>query len=373
MEISLCMIVKDEEVTIKRCLNSIKNLVDEIIIVDTGSTDKTVEYAKSLGAKVYDFKWIDDFSKARNYSFSKATKDYIFWLDADDILKESDVDKFKELKLSLDKKDVDSVIMNYVLGVDENGETTFSLKRNRLVKRSKNFKWIGAVHEYLEVSGSIVQKDIDIIHKKEKEYTNRNLKIYEKMLADNKEFSPRETFYFANELYDNLRYEEAIKYYEKFLNFKNNWVEDNKQACSKISHCFAILNDKENELKYILKSFEFDIPRADFCCRLGYKFLDENNYDAAIFWYTIAINSAPRKDDVSIISHDTYTYLPWIQLCVCYSKKGDFDSAYFSNEMAAKYKPDDSYIIHNRNYLKDKVSKDIIEKSQNTQIIQRNM
>ncbi len=369
MEISLCMIVKDEEVTIRRCLLSVKDVVDEIIIVDTGSNDKTVEYAKSLGAKVYNFEWVDDFSKARNYSFSKATKDYIFWLDADDILKESDIDKFKELKLNLAKEDIDSVIMNYILEVNEYGEATFSLKRNRLVKRSNNFKWIGAVHEYLDVKGNIIQSDINIIHKKEKKYTPRNLKIYGKMLADNKDFSPREIFYFANELYDNLRYEEAINYYKKFLSCKKNYLEDNIQACSKISYCYAFLDDKINELKYILKSFEYDIPRPDFCCRLGYKFLYENNYDAAIYWYTIAINRAPKKNELSLINHDTYTYLPWIQLCVCYSKKGDFNLAYFSNEMAAKYKPNDSYVIHNRNYLKDKVSKDIIEKSKNKNVI----
>ena len=86
--ISLCMIVKNEEDNIGNCLDNIKDLVDEIIIVDTGSTDKTKEIVKKYTDKIYDFEWVDDFSKARNYSFSKATKDYIFWLDADDILLE---------------------------------------------------------------------------------------------------------------------------------------------------------------------------------------------------------------------------------------------------------------------------------------------
>ncbi|MDE5995713.1 MAG: glycosyltransferase family 2 protein, partial [Eubacterium sp.] len=84
--ISLCMIVKNEEKVLARCLESIKNAVDEIIIADTGSTDNTKEIAKKYTDKIYDFEWVDDFSKARNFSFSKASKDYIMWLDADDII-----------------------------------------------------------------------------------------------------------------------------------------------------------------------------------------------------------------------------------------------------------------------------------------------
>ena len=97
MEISLCMIVKNEENVIDRCLNCVKDVVDEMIIVDTGSTDNTIAKAESLGAKIYNFQWIDDFAEARNFSFSKATKDYILWLDADDVLEEDDIVILKEL------------------------------------------------------------------------------------------------------------------------------------------------------------------------------------------------------------------------------------------------------------------------------------
>ena len=102
--ISLSMIVKNEEDVLARCLDSVKDIVDEIIIVDTGSIDKTKEIAKEYTDKIFDFKWIDDFSAARNYSFSKASKDYIFWLDADDIILEEDKEKLKQLKQDLDKE-----------------------------------------------------------------------------------------------------------------------------------------------------------------------------------------------------------------------------------------------------------------------------
>ena len=80
--LSLCMIVKDEETVLPRCLESVQGLFDEIVVIDTGSTDQTREIARSFGAEVFDFQWRDDFSVARNFSFSKATGDYLFWMDA---------------------------------------------------------------------------------------------------------------------------------------------------------------------------------------------------------------------------------------------------------------------------------------------------
>ena len=84
--LSLCMIVKDEENWLVRCLMSIMPVMDEIIVVDTGSTDRTRDIAKVFGAKVYDFEWNDDFSEARNFSLSKASGDWILVLDADEVL-----------------------------------------------------------------------------------------------------------------------------------------------------------------------------------------------------------------------------------------------------------------------------------------------
>ena len=86
--ISLCMIVKNEEDVIGRCLASVSDLVDEINIVDTGSTDRTKEIVKTYTDRIWDFEWVDDFALARNYSFQQATQEYVLWLDADDVLEE---------------------------------------------------------------------------------------------------------------------------------------------------------------------------------------------------------------------------------------------------------------------------------------------
>ena len=98
MKFSLCMIVKNEEVVLKDCLDSLRDLMDEIIIVDTGSTDRTKEIAAQYTDKIYDFEWCNDFAAARNFAFSKATGDYIYSADADEYIDEQNRVRFKALK-----------------------------------------------------------------------------------------------------------------------------------------------------------------------------------------------------------------------------------------------------------------------------------
>ncbi len=95
--LSLCMIAKNEEDNIERALMSVRPVVDEMIVVDTGSTDRTKEIAQALGANVYDFKWTNDFSAARNFSFSKASGRWILVLDADEAISQLDYEKLRAL------------------------------------------------------------------------------------------------------------------------------------------------------------------------------------------------------------------------------------------------------------------------------------
>ena len=199
--ISLCMIVKNEEDVLSRCLDSAKDIVDEIIIVDTGSTDKTVEIAKEYTKNVYHFKWIDDFAAARNFSFSKATKDYILWLDADDVILEEHKQEFLKLKNTLPYS-IDVVMLPYHVAFDENNIVTHSYYRERLLKREKNFQWLGAIHEAIPPQGTVIFGKAAISHKKlHPSDPDRNIRIFEKLLSEGKELEPRQQFYYARELY----------------------------------------------------------------------------------------------------------------------------------------------------------------------------
>ncbi|MEF2248476.1 MULTISPECIES: glycosyltransferase [unclassified Paenibacillus] len=348
--ISLCMIVKNEEESLGRCLASVKEAMDEIIIADTGSTDRTKEIAESFGAKVYDFPWIDDFGAARNFSFSKATQKFIMWLDADDVLGDEDLQGLLALKQQK-PFDYDSVTMNYVLTVDQKGNPVYSLRRNRLVRRSCGFQWHGPVHEYLAVSGSVYNSDIAVRHRKERTHTDRNLQIYLKRKEKGENFSPRDQYYFANELRDNGRYAEAIDMYEQFLNTRLGWVEDEIGACMKQAFCYGQLMQREKQMQALFRTLVYDLPRAEFCCQLGNVFMESGRWQQAIHWFRQATLLEVPAHLLSPIDHASWTWLPHLQLTVCYDRIGDRERALAHHEETKKLNPEHPSVKFNENYF----------------------
>ncbi|MDI4643935.1 glycosyltransferase family 2 protein [Cohnella hashimotonis] len=354
VKVSLCMIVKNEEETLERCLSSVADLVDEIVIVDTGSTDRTKNIAGKFDARIFDFQWVNDFSKARNYAFSQATQEYLLWLDADDILLPADREKFKTLVSALPVH-VDVVSMHYHLSRDEYGNVTSSLRRNRLLRRSMGYRWVGAVHEYVEVHGSTLNRDIAVTHDRVHTNSSRNLHIYEGKMAAGETFSPRDTYYFANELYEHGQWERAAEQYEKLLAFEHVWIEDRIGACGKASECYHQLGRNHEAKLKALQSFAYALPRAENCCRLGMFHLSENAYREAAWWYRLASELEMPTDSSALLQHACWTWLPHIQLCVCHDRMGEYALAYEENELAAQYIPNDSRIGANRSYLKSRL------------------
>src|SRR5690625_935876 len=349
------MIVKNEEDVLGRCLDSIYDLVDEINIVDTGSTDRTVDIAKKYTDRVYFFKWTGKFKDARNESFKYATKDYIFYMDADDVLLEDDRQKFKHLKQTLDPS-VDAVSMYYNAGTDEFGNVTLTFRRNRLLKRSRNFIWKGDVHNYLEVSGNIINSDIAITHKKKQHAVGRNLAIYEEKMKKGETFSPRDYFYYGNELRENGHYEQAIESYTKNIHLAEGWIEDKVYACINRADCYRLLGDIDNELVSLFHSFVFaKTPRTEICSRIGFNFQQKGDYQSAIYWYTLATTLKIDPNKWSFTYPAYSTWYPHLQLCVCYYNLQDFKKSYEHNEKARKYRPKDQRILFNKEMLEKKL------------------
>lgn len=354
--ISLCMIVKDEEKTLEKCLKSIKDIPDEIIIVDTGSNDRTKEIALNWTPNVHDFKWNDDFSAARNFSFDKASMDYILWLDADDILLDDDYKKFIELKHSLDST-IEAVSMIYHTLLDDNNNVLSSVKRLRLVKREKQFQWFGYVHEDLKTENQFnyIYSNIVITHVKpnEKTESKRNLMIYEKHIRQGKKMTPHDVFHYARELHKHKLYEKAIKIYLRFLTFKDIAVEHKLYVYNKLASCYYFVGKREKERETILKSFELDIPRPEFCCRLAEVFLEKNQYAQAAFWYKMALEVPTPEHPLTIENRPFMTWLPHKQLGLCYYQLGDYNKSYFHNQKAFDYLPNDQGIISNLQLLEE--------------------
>ncbi|AET66053.1 glycosyl transferase [Desulfosporosinus orientis DSM 765] len=351
--VSLCIIVKNEEKTISRCLDSVKDICDEIIIVDTGSSDQTKEIVKKYPVKILDFAWIDDFAAARNFAFSQATMDYILWLDADDVLRIEDQEKILKLMKNLDPY-VDAVSMLYHYAFDQHGNVSFSFRRNRLVKRDKNFRWVGAVHEYLEVSGNILNSDICVTHKRMQGHSSdRNLKIFERRREKGESFSPRDLYYYGNELFDHRLYSRAVEVYQEFLQTGQGWVEDEISACGKLADCFKELGETEKQLEYCYKSFNYASPRAEFCCRLGFYFLNAKQYEQGAFWYKLAARLEKPIGNSGFMIEACWTWLPHLQLCVCYDRLGKHELAYEHNEIAREYSPENAQVLYNKKYFEE--------------------
>ncbi len=349
--ISLCMIVKNEEKILSRCLTSVKDIVDEIIIVDTGSTDKTKTIAKTFTDKVYDFKWVNDFSKARNYSFSKATKDYILWLDADDVILPKDKEKILNLKNNL-SKDIDMVMMKYNIAFDNNGNPTFSYYRERLLKREKNYKWESPIHEVITPSGNIEYTDICITHKKEeKTLTTRNLDIFESMIKANITLDARQLYYYARELMYHKKYKKAILNFKKVLEDNNSWIENKINACLDLANCYSMLNDEENKLHFLFKSFEYDVPRAEVTSNIGIHFMQKENYDIAIYWFKQSLKIQPNLKSGGFYMLEYYKLIPYINLCYSYFKLGNIKLANKYNEKIAKIDPTNATYLKNKEFF----------------------
>ena len=359
--ISLCMIVKNEEKLLSRCLDTVKDIVDEINIVDTGSSDKTKKIAAQYTDRIFDFEWNNSFADARNESFKYATKDYILYLDADDVITEENQKKLMKLKETLNPS-VDSVSMYYDAGTDEYGNVTLRYRRNRLVKREKNYKWQGDCHQYLNVHGKIINSDIAITHKKIRHAVGRTISIYEKKIERGDIFTPRDYFYYGNELRENGHYEKAIESYSKNISLKEGWIEDKIFACIFRADCYRYLGDIQNELTSLFQSFQFSSPRAEACSRIGYNFQQQKDYKTAAFWYELAIQQVPDSERWSFIYTDYHTWYPNLQLCVCYYNLGDYRKSYEYNEEARKYRPEDKRILQNKKLLEEKLES--IKKSQ---------
>lgn len=352
--VSLCMIVKNEEKVLARCLDSAKAFADEIVIVDTGSTDRTKEIGRLYTDRIYDFTWQDDFSAARNYSFSLASMDYCMWMDADDVAPESARQQIRDLKERL-TPDWSVVTMKYVTAFDEKGLPAFLFDRERLLRREDGFIWKGRVHEAIEPSGGILHTDILIEHHSVKEgYSRRNLEIYEVMLREGEELEARHQFYYGRELYYHGYDERAVEAFRSYLDGEHGqgWMENQIDACRFKAYCHYRLGEEEKALFCLLRTMEYDIPRPEACCDLGKHFLDRDRLAEAEFWYRQALNKNGGDRQGAFVNLTCSTFLPAIQLAVCLDRLKRFEEADQYNELAASYRPDSPEVKSNREYFK---------------------
>lgn len=312
--ISLCMIVKNEEAVLKRCLDSIADLMDEIIIVDTGSTDRTKEIAADYTSKIYDYRWANDFSAARNFSFSKATMEYIYAADADELLDEENHMRFLRLKQAL-LPEIEIVQMKYI-NCSEFNTVLNSQKeyRPKLFRRLRTFTWIDPIHETVRLQPVIFDSDVEILHKPQSLHSKRDFSIFVKAFEHDGQFSPKIRSMYARELLktgDTTDFLNAKPVFEAIL--ENDTTDDaRKEASCILAHIYRLEGNKNEFFKLTMKDM-LTTPCSEICYELGTYFLAERDYAEAVLWF---YNAA--YETASILDIHTGGDLPLLGLTECY-------------------------------------------------------
>lgn len=285
--ISLCMIVKNEEKVLERCLDRIAPLMDEIIIVDTGSTDKTKEIARKYTNNIYDFVWIDDFAAARNFSFSRATMEYIYAADADEVIDPESIALFHQLKNTL-LPEIDIVQMLYCnqleLGTTYNFDEEY---RPKLYKRLRTFHWQDPLHESVALTPIIYDSDIKIQHKPLTLHAKRDFRIFEKMIEKRNPFSSKLHTMYAKELFIGGSEPDFLQSEEFFLSSvinESSSLDQIKEASCVLARIYRIKQDTKHFFQYCLKDITTDAC-SEMCYEIGSFFMTEKDYDEAIVWF----------------------------------------------------------------------------------------
>lgn len=288
--ISLCMIVKNEEQCIDNCLKSIYKLMDEIIIVDTGSNDNTKEICRKYTEKIYDYKWDYDFGKARTYSFSLATSDYILWLDADDIIISENYIKLQKLKSSM-SGDIDIYNLWYDYRHDTEGKCVYTFYRERIIKNTEDVYWDCVVHELLHFNknSTIINTDIRVTHTNNHDNTEKYINFFEIKINSGYELNPREKYFYSTELIKNKKLKKAIPYIQDFINDTTyNYGYNNSYE---ISCAYGWLGDYYLEIcdyRLSIKNYQLQIayhhPSAKTYYNIAKCYSNLGNYDTAIFY-----------------------------------------------------------------------------------------
>ena len=299
--ISLCMIVKNESHHLGKCLASAQGLWDELIIVDTGSVDGTQEIAKSYGAKVIEWEWQDDFALARNKSLENATGEWIFWLDADDILLAEDRERIRALVKSSGPCGYGFLIKNS----QDFGRTGTVFNQIRLFPNRPQIRFEGRVHE--QILGSLTQngigvefKNIRIIHtgyaspEIEKSKQERNLNILLNEVKDPQRITSIKYYSIGGAYMDLGQFDEAHVWFQKALDRSIQIGEDphvREIAPVRIGDCLIFLG-RNDEAKNLSESLILQSPLNPEVIRFHASVLDLFNikdqaaaYFGQLLWF----------------------------------------------------------------------------------------
>lgn len=334
--ISLCMIVKNEGAILDRCLSSIADLMDEIIVVDTGSNDNTKDVALKYTDKVFDYVWEDDFAAARNFAFSKATMEYIYAPDADEVIDQENHRRFSLLKQYL-LPQIEIVQMEYLTKLEHNTVENFKNElRPKLFKRLREFTWIDPIHETVRLDPVVYDSDIQILHLPQSSHGKRDFAIFEKNIYEKNGISERIALMYAKELYkcgDKDDLQRSIPFFESILEHENLNIE----AHIILAKHLRMANNSTRFQTDILNNISlFDY--SEICCEVGQYFYQLKEFSLAEEWFERALENAKPIIDIESAGPTAF-----LGLAHCYECLGNADLAKEYYMKAEEFELPDSY------------------------------
>lgn len=317
--VSVCMIVKNEEARLRRCLECLKPIADEILIADTGSTDRTKEIAAEFTDQIYDFPWVDDFSAARNFIFSKAKMDYIYTADADEELDEVNIRRFLGLKAVL-LPEIEIVQMHYLNFMEQN--TAYNSRRElrpKLFRRLRRFEWIDPVHETVRLDPIVYDSEIEILHKAEGHHAKRDLATFQKALNKGMRLSKKLHSMYAKELFIAGDTDDLSAAEEFFL---NSWQDEartpdeRREAACVLARLYRLTGNTAEFFRVVLRETPYGFS-AELCTEIGAYFFEAGNFAEALCWYNDGI-----YETEAIISIFVKGSGSLLRLAECYERTG---------------------------------------------------
>lgn len=332
--ISVCMIVKNEEAMLRQCLDSLVPIADEIIVVDTGSTDRTKEIASEFTDKIYDFKWIDDFAAARNFAFSKATMDYIYTADADELIDEKNMELFKTVKKAL-LPEIEIVQMYYLNLMEEN--TAYNSKRElrpKLYKRVRNFEWINPIHETVRLDPVVYDSDIEIQHLAKGSHAKRDFMTFQKALNRGVYLPKKLHSMYAKELFiagDSEDFKEALSFFEGSISDPKRSADEHKEAACVLARGYRMLGMEVEFLGTALQDVA-SLPSSEMCIEIGTYYYGKGNYEKAKCWLFDGIENTEAVISLYVKGTESLT-----MLADCFERTGDRISSEKYKEQALNW------------------------------------
>lgn len=337
-KLSLCMIVKDEEKYIDKCLSRIKDKIDEIIVVDTGSNDRTKEIAKKYTDEIYDFEWCEDFSKARNYSISKAKNDWILVLDADEMCCEFDANKINAfIRTSLDTIGRIKITNYYGKAI----ETKKSLTRLGRLFNKNFYEYKGSIHEQVTSKNKSKVKMLNVnisvehfgyteedIVEKMKVIRNENLLLKE---LDKNPKDPYVLYQLGKTYFIGKRYYKALNYFRESIEVL---VEENLEYTEDLieSYGYSLLNTKKYKEALVLEKYINKYSAlADFNFLIGLIYMNNSKFEESIRAFTKCTQLEERK------SEGVNSYLAYYNIGIIYECLGIKDKAKEFYKMCGSY------------------------------------